>query len=128
MVDLPTEPQVSLCLRAGFLALRHIADFFGIPYNPDPEPGDPISIERAQFDAACEELNVAGLPIKADREQAWHDFSGWRVNYDAVLAPLARLTAAPQAFWLLPGKDAQGPFNSPKPGQLARHRDRGGNG
>ena len=33
-------------------------------------------------------LEEAGLPIKADREQAWMDFAGWRVNYDRVLLVL----------------------------------------
>jgi hypothetical protein len=113
VVDLPPEPQASLCIRAGYLALRHISDFFGIPYNPDPKAGDPISITRERFDAAFDELKAAGLPIKSDREQAWRDFSGWRVNYDAVLIPLARLTAAPPAAWLLSQKDVQDLFNSP---------------
>jgi hypothetical protein len=111
VVDIPPEPQASLCIRAGYLALRHISDYFRIPYNPDPKPGDPISIRREQFDAACDELRATGLPLKSDREQAWRDFSGWRVNYDAVLAPLARLTAAPPAFWILSEKDVQELFN-----------------
>ena len=34
-----------------------------------------------------------------DREQAWADFAGWRVNYDAVLIALCRLTMAPYAPW-----------------------------
>ena len=39
------------------------------------------------------------MPLKADRDQAWRDFSGWRVNYDAVLLALANLTGAPPAPW-----------------------------
>jgi hypothetical protein len=39
------------------------------------------------------------VPLKRDREQAWRDFAGWRVNYDAVLVALAVLTAAPRALW-----------------------------
>ena len=41
----------------------------------------------------------AGVPLKADRDQAWRDFAGWRVNYDIVLLSLARLTQAPAAPW-----------------------------
>ncbi len=44
-------------------------------------------------------LACVGMPLKADREQAWRDFAGWRVNYDAVLVALAVLTAAPEAPW-----------------------------
>jgi len=40
-----------------------------------------------------------GLPLKADRAQAWRDFAGWRVTYDAVLVALAVLTVAPPAPW-----------------------------
>jgi len=36
VVDVPHEPKAALCIRAGFLALRRIADFFHIPYNTDP--------------------------------------------------------------------------------------------
>ena len=39
------------------------------------------------------------MPIKADRDQAWLDFAGWRVNYDTVLLELADLTDAPYAMW-----------------------------
>ena len=36
-VDVPREPEPQLCLRAGYIALRRIADFFDIPYNPNPQ-------------------------------------------------------------------------------------------
>ena len=37
--------------------------------------------------------------IRADRDRAWRDFAGWRVNYDTVLLELADLTDAPYAMW-----------------------------
>jgi hypothetical protein len=98
-VDVPHDPQAGLCIQAGFQALRHIADFFSIPHNPDPMPGDPIHVTRAEYDTACEQLAREGIPLKADREQAWKDFAGWRVNYDTVLIALATLTMAPEAPW-----------------------------
>ena len=91
--------QADLCIRAGYLALRRIADFFQIAYNANPQPGDPISISRDEFDAACDELARHGVPLKADRDQAWRDFAGWRVNYDTVLLALAAITMAPYAPW-----------------------------
>ncbi len=99
VIDLATAPQAALCLRAGFLSLRRIARFFGIPYDPDPEPDGPISIARDEFDVACAKLAEVGIPLKADRQQAWRDFVGWRVNYDEVLVSLAGLTMAPYAPW-----------------------------
>jgi hypothetical protein len=98
-LDIPRDPQADLCIRAGFLALRRIADYFLIPYNPNPAPDDPISIGRDEFDAACDQLTEAGIALKTDRDQCWRDFAGWRVNYDTVLLALAALTMAPYAPW-----------------------------
>ena len=98
-VDIPRDSQADLCIRAGYLALRYIADFFFIPYNPDPAPTDPISITQEEFNTTLDELAAAGVPLKANREQAWIDFKGWRVNYDTVLLELAALTMAPTARW-----------------------------
>jgi hypothetical protein len=98
-LDLPRDPTADLCIRAGFLALRQIADFLRLPHNPLPKPDDPISITREEFDAVCERLASSGVPLKPDRDQAWRDFAGWRVNYDAVLIGLAKLIIAPAAPW-----------------------------
>ena len=98
-LDVPQNPHANLCIRAGYLTLRSIVDFFGLPYNPSPKPDDPISITRAEFDDVCARLESAGVPLKPNRDQAWHDFSGWRVNYDTPLRILAGLTMAPEAPW-----------------------------
>ncbi len=98
-LDIPRNPQADLCIRAGFLALRAIADFFHVPYEHNPKPTDPISITRQEYDAAYDRLARQGIPIKPDREQAWRDFAGWRVNYDTVLLALCEITVAPPAPW-----------------------------
>jgi hypothetical protein len=98
-VDIRPSPYAALCVRAGYLALRSIADFFYMPYDPDPQQTDPTSIVRDEYDAACRQLADAGVPLKEDLDQAWIDFNGWRVNYDAVLVGLAELTMAPYAMW-----------------------------
>ena len=98
-LDIPHNPHADLCIRAGYLALRNIVDFFGLPHNPHPKPDDPISVSRAEFDTVCQELESAGVPLKADLDQAWRDFAGWRVNYDIALLTLAGLTMAPHASW-----------------------------
>jgi hypothetical protein len=99
VVDTPHDPRADLCIRAGYLALRHISDFFLIRYNLNPNRNDPISVTREDFDAACERVARDGTLLKADREQAWLDFKGWRVNYDTVLLGLCLLTMAPEAPW-----------------------------
>jgi len=100
VLDRPRDSRAELCLRAGYLALRRISDLFNIDYDPDPRfPDTPISITRAEFDRACDMLSRLGVALKEDREGAWRDFAGWRVNYDTVLLALAELTMAPYAPW-----------------------------
>jgi hypothetical protein len=99
-LDLPRDPEAELCLRAGYLALQRIIDFFPIEYDPDPHfPSTPISITRSEYDAAYDALAADGIRLKPDRDQAWTDFAGWRVNYDRVLLALAAVTQAPPAPW-----------------------------
>ncbi len=99
LLDLPDDYQAALTIRAGFLALRQIADFFGIDHNATPNPDDPISVLREEFDDLCNELASVNIPLKADRDKAWKEYSGWRVNYDTVLIALAGMTMAPYAPW-----------------------------
>jgi hypothetical protein len=98
-VDLPFDPQAGFCIRGGVFALRAVAGYFGLPYDPDPAPTDPTSISEDEFLDACDQLVAAGIPVRADRAQAWLDFNGWRVNYDQVLIALAGLVMAPYAPW-----------------------------
>lgn len=95
----PRDPEAELCIRAGYLALRRIADYFRVRHDPDPAPDDPISVSREEYDAVCARLERVGVALKADRDQAWSDFAGWRVNYDRVLVEMAGLTMAPEAPW-----------------------------
>ncbi len=98
-LDRPRSPEAELCIRGGYVALRRIADFFAIAYDPDPRASDPISITREEFDSLWNTLAAEGVPLKGDPDRAWRDFAGWRVNYDTVLRALATLTMAPVAPW-----------------------------
>jgi Fe-Mn family superoxide dismutase len=60
---------------------------------------DRKNLRPAYVDAVVDELAETGVPIIDDRDQAWRDFAGWRVNYDAVLVHLAHVVRAPQAMW-----------------------------
>ena len=105
-VAIPSDVRADLMIRAGYLAVRRIADVFRIPYNPNPSPDGVTSIDRARFDRALAVLDEAGVPLVADRDQAWRDFNGWRVNYDEALRGLERLTVAPTPWWDLPMRSA----------------------
>ena len=98
-LDRPRDAGAELMIRAGYLALRRIAAFFNLPFDPNPHAGDPISIQRQEFDAAWDRLAEVGVALKRDREAAWIAFAGWRVNYDTVLLELAALTQAPPTPW-----------------------------
>ena len=94
-----TSGHAALCLRTGFLSLRRVAQTFRIPFDSDPSPTDPITVTRREFDLMCFELQAGDVPLVTDRERAWRDFQGWRVNYDSVLVALAKLTYAPEGRW-----------------------------
>ena len=99
-LDIPYEISAALCIRAGFFTLRRVANYFDIPSPQDPHyPSTPICIERSEYDEVIDKLASAGLPVKANREQAWKDFAGWRVNYDRALILLCGLVMAPPAAW-----------------------------
>jgi hypothetical protein len=99
-VDVPREQRAEFAIRAGYLALTRVAEFFGIVVPRDPHfPDQSISVSREEFDEVWERLEASHVPLKPDREQAWLDFAGWRVNYDVPLIALAGLTVAPVAPW-----------------------------
>ncbi len=81
----PSTPRPGSACGRGSSRCGRSRDYYGIPYDPDPHPGDPISITKDEFLEACDELVEAGLPVRADRDAAWLDFTGWRVNYDVPL-------------------------------------------
>lgn len=98
-LDRPRDPRAELCIRAGYLCLQRVAAPLGIPFKEEPNPTDPISVTREEYDAVCDALAELGVHVKEDRDQTWKDFVGWRVNYDAVLIGLAVITSAPNGVW-----------------------------
>ncbi len=102
IVDIPLDVQADLTIRAGYLAVRRIADYFLIRYDRWPAQDAPTSITRELFEQVCDVLAASGVPLKPDRDQAFLDFNGWRVNYDEPVRALARMTTAPPSWWTQP--------------------------
>jgi hypothetical protein len=98
-VDLEASPSAGLCIRSGWLALRGLADYFRIPYPIAPDGSEPISITREEFDGALGHMERSGVPVLADRDAAWLDFVGWRVNYDAIIERLHVQFTSPRLDW-----------------------------
>ena len=120
VIEIPYDVSAALCIRAGFLSFRRIATYFDIPNPQDPHyPETPICVERREFDRVVDQLVEAGLPIKPDREQAWRDFAGWRVNYDRALILLCGLVMAPEASW---SSDRAPKFNLPPLWLMKKHK------
>lgn len=93
-----------LCLRMGFTSVRELARVLAIPYDPDPRPDTPISVTEeefaeAEFAEAVALLEEIGFPTERSAVEAWADFRGWRVNYEAVAFALGDLVTAPPALW-----------------------------
>ncbi len=98
-VDRQDVPWVHLCFQAGCHTLRDIATDVGIPFGSALAKGDSIQVSRAEYDAACEQLSSAGVPLMADREESWHAFVSMRSQYDFALIGLANFLHAPEAPW-----------------------------
>ena len=102
-VNLPPSASAGLCIRSGWLALRGLADYFRVNYPRNPDGTERISLSREEFDIALDHLGRSGVPMIADHDQAWLDFVGWRVNYDAIIEALHELTYSPRTDWFTAG-------------------------
>src|SRR6202162_1097455 len=98
-VDREDVPWVPLCFQAGCHTLRDIATDVGIPLGSALASSASIHVSRAEYDAACEQLLSAGVPLVADREEGWRAFASMRSQYDFALIALANFVQAPKALW-----------------------------
>ena len=101
VVDLPPSSRAGLCIRSGWIALRHICDYFRIPYPTEPNRSIPIAVTREEFDLVLDHLRRSGVPLVADVDAAWWDFVGWRVNYDAMIEAFYTQFSSPRTDWRL---------------------------
>lgn len=100
--------QAQTLIRSGYLALRGIADFFGMPPERDPDQLDQLNVSRADFDQLVDDLESHGVMSTVDRDDAWLAFAGWRVNYDQAIVGLQNLVVDVPSHWSLPAANMQG--------------------
>ena len=130
-VGAPTEAR--MCVRMGFTALRDIAQATGLPFDPDPDPDDPVALPEEAFAEVVRQLAAVGYPMSRPVDEAWAHFRGWRVNYESVAYALTYRLDAPPAPWSGPRRRFRGetmepdrptdrqPSGAPAgPGQIAR--------
>ena len=95
-------PAAELCIRAGHLCLVDVAQGVGLDLpvgTGEDRPDTAVAVTRAEFDDAWARMASAGIPVVEDRDAAWEEWTGLRVEYDRPLLSLAKLTWAPSAPW-----------------------------
>ena len=96
-----TPRQARLCLSMGTGCLRSMARALQIPYDDDPLPTAGIRLTQEEFAQGYHRLEEVEFPMERGLEDAWRHFQGWRVNYEAIVDNLTRLTLPPPAPWFL---------------------------
>jgi hypothetical protein len=97
--DAPGAISARLCLRGGFTCLGTIARARGFAIPEEADPNDGITLTYEEFVDALERLAVVDFPLERANEDAWLDFVGWRINYEAAAYAIARAVDAPPAMW-----------------------------
>ncbi|HVF05331.1 MAG TPA: hypothetical protein VNA20_10850 [Frankiaceae bacterium] len=109
------QSEARLCLRMGFTSLRDICASFGIEYDPDPRPDDPLQLTFQDFLGGIARLEAAGYPMERTPEEAWPHFRGWRVNYEGMVYALAAAVEAVPAVWSGPRRHSLEPMLPQRP-------------
>ena len=110
----PTVPA-RLCLRSGFLCFSQIARAMNLAVPESPDPADGISLNYEDFLDAIRALQKVDFPIERAPEQAWPEFVGWRVNYEAAAFAIAAAIDAVPALWSGPRRRPEPPIAPIRP-------------
>jgi hypothetical protein len=118
--DPPGAISARLCLRGGFTCLLAIARALGFAIPDEADPNDGISLTYQEFLDALERLRIVDFPLERPSEEAWNDFVGWRVNYEASAYAIALAIDAPPALWSGPRRHPIPPIPPVRPATLRR--------
>ena len=110
----PTVPA-RLCLRSGFECFREIARAMNLKVPESPDPAGGIRLEYEDFLKGIATMRKVDFPIERDPEQAWPEFVGWRVNYEAAGYAIAEAIDAVPALWSGPRRRPQEPIAPYRP-------------
>lgn len=104
------EVQARLCLRSGLICLVEVARTMGlnVPQADAPDMAAGIELTYEDFLEAVQRLKEVGFPLEREPEEAWADFTGWRVNYERAAYQIAFAVNAVRAPW-------SGPRRHPDP-------------
>lgn len=107
--------EARLLLRMGFSALRSIAPTLGLAVDEDPDPDAAIELTYAEFLEGVGRISSTTFRMDRTPEQAWPDFRGWRVNYEALAYAIAARTDAVPAAWSGPRRTGDAPMEPIRP-------------
>jgi hypothetical protein len=104
-----------LCLRSGFLCFTQIANAMNLKVPDSPDPGGGISLTYEDFLAGVDNMRKVGFPIEREADQAWPEFVGWRVNYEAAAFAIAEAIDVVPALWSGPRRKPEKPIPPLRP-------------
>jgi hypothetical protein len=110
----PTVPA-RLCLRSGFECFREIARAMNLHVPDSPDPANGIALGYEDFLHGVANMRKVAFPIERDPTEAWPEFVGWRVNYEATAYALAKAIDAVPALWSGPRRNPQEPIAPLRP-------------
>lgn len=93
-VDGVREGQARIFYNVGRHAAQDLSRFFEVG-----DAQESVSIERGEFEHACDRLEAAGYAIR-DRNEAWTRFAKLRSGYASRLNTLARFFQIPPLQWI----------------------------
>lgn len=98
------EVQARLCLRSGLICFGEVARTMGldVPAADAPDMAAGIALTYEEFLEAVERLREVDFPIEREPEEAWTEFTGWRVNYERAAYAIALAVHAVRAPWTGP--------------------------
>jgi hypothetical protein len=83
--------------------------------DEDPRPDGPLELTFEDFREGYDRLVDVGYPVERSAEEAWPQFRGWRVNYEAAAYALAAELDAVPARWAGPRRTGDVPITPVRP-------------
>lgn len=81
------------------ITIRQLAGGLRLDGSDEPQPNDPVTLERDDFDQALACLHAVEWPFQRSADEAWLHFRGWRVNYETAAYAIASYLDLPPAPW-----------------------------
>lgn len=90
----PPDSEAARCLDVGSIAIGKIANHYGHRIYSFHRPSEPRSITQDEFARCAERLRDLGIPVAADVQAAWNQFSQVRESYAPATYRLQRMQSA----------------------------------